>query len=49
VELITAGAAEGSAWKVAVTLWAPVMATTHAPVPEHAPLHPAKTDPLAAD
>lgn len=33
--------------KVAVTLAADVTATTQAPLPEHAPLHPAKTDPRA--
>jgi hypothetical protein len=33
---------------VAVTDFAAVIVTVHAPVPEHAPLHPANTDPSAA-
>ena len=34
--------------KVAVTASAAVIATTHAPVPEHAPLHPANAEPVDA-
>ena len=34
--------------KVAVTLRAAVMANTQVPVPEHAPLQPAKVEPVVA-
>ena len=33
---------------VAVTDWAAIMVTTHCPVPEQAPLQPAKVEPVAA-
>jgi len=36
------------AWKVAVTDWAEVIATEHAPVPVQAPLHPVNSEPAAA-
>jgi hypothetical protein len=34
--------------KFAFTALAALIATEHVPVPEHAPLHPVKTDPAAA-
>lgn len=37
------------ALNVAVTVCAPDIETAHVPVPEHAPPHPANTDPLSAD
>lgn len=45
--LAVIAAEEPVALKVAVTVLAAFMATVHAPVPVHAPPHPAKTDPAA--
>ena len=47
-DLLTARLTVDSA-NEAVRVVAPVMVTLHAPVPEHAPLHPVNVDPLAGD